>query len=113
MSPIELEQVLMNLLKNSISVIRDNSKLNNFIEFIIKKDKKYVYLSVVDSGGEIKDLDSVFSLFKSTKSLSHNEAFGLGLNLSRSILRSYGGDLYLNSTSVEETIFVLKIPTSP
>ena len=110
MNPIELDQVLLNLFKNSISAIVDNQKKRNFIKLTLKQDKSFAYLSVEDSGGLIKEPEMLFKLFKSSKNISETEGFGLGLNLSRNIMRSHEGDLSLESTTIEGSIFMLKIP---
>ena len=110
MSPIEFDQVLLNLFKNAISVISNNRKNHNFIKLTTKQDKSFTYLYVEDSGGLIQEPDMLFKLFKSTKNISEKEGFGLGLNLSRNIMRSHGGDLSLESTSINGSVFMLKIP---
>ena len=110
MSSIEFEQVLLNLLKNSISVIKDNDKKENNIKLVADSDSKFSYLEVSDSGGNIENTDVLFELFKSTKRKNSHEGLGLGLNLSRSLMRSNGGDLYLKSSNESGSVFVIKIP---
>lgn len=110
MRPIEFDQVLLNLFKNAISAIINNQKDRNFIKLVLKQDKAFAYLYVEDSGGIIQEPGMLFKLFKSSKTMSEKEGFGLGLNLSRNIMRSHEGDLSLESTTISGSIFMLKIP---
>lgn len=77
---------------------------------VLKQDKAFAYLYVEDSGGIIQEPGMLFKLFKSSKTMSEKEGFGLGLNLSRNIMRSHEGDLSLESTTISGSIFMLKIP---
>jgi two-component system, LuxR family, sensor histidine kinase TtrS len=107
MSPIELEQVLLNLIKNSMCAMTNNLKQTNTLSItsVIKQDT--VVISIRDTGSKVKDVNNLFVLFKSNKERASNEGLGVGLNLSRRIIRSYGGDLVLNSSSEEGTEFLI------
>jgi signal transduction histidine kinase len=65
---------------------------------------------VKDTGPGVSNQDELFALFKSTKQNSDTEGLGLGLSLSRKIIRAYEGDLALHSTSVNGAEFIIKIP---
>jgi len=107
MSPIELEQVLLNLIKNSISAMTNNLKRTNTLSITSVIKQNTIVISIRDTGSKIKDVNNLFVLFKSNKERSANEGLGVGLNLSRRIIRSYGGDLVLNSSSEEGTEFLI------
>jgi signal transduction histidine kinase len=65
---------------------------------------------MTDSGSEIIDKDNLFSLFKTTKHESSTEGLGIGLSLSRRIIKTYQGELGLVSSTDEGTCFLIKLP---
>ena len=107
--PVELDQVLLNLCKNAISAMSETDTANvlTFTSFI---DTDQVCIIVKDTGPGVSNQDELFALFKSTKQNSDTEGLGLGLSLSRKIIRAYEGDLALHSTSVNGAEFIIKIP---
>jgi C4-dicarboxylate-specific signal transduction histidine kinase len=109
MSSIELDQVLLNLLKNSISAINSNDESRQ-LHISCEIKNLHAYLSIQDTGGGIDNPENLFELFKSNKRKNDTEGIGIGLNLSRSVMRSYGGDLILEKTTNMGSIFVVKIP---
>jgi|GEM_PF-445524 len=110
MSPIELDQVLLNLSKNAISAMASNHKSSNTlsIESDVKDDR--VTIIVSDTGCKISDQDNLFTLFKSHKEKTDTEGLGIGLSLSRRIIRSYGGDLSLLSSGEQGSQFLITLP---
>lgn len=107
MSMIELEQVLSNLIKNSISAMINNEKKTNSLSILSKVKTDTIIISIRDTGGKIKNVEDLFTLFKSGKRKNVTEGFGIGLNLSRRIVKSYDGDLVLNSNSEEGSEFLI------
>ena len=107
MSVIEFEQVLSNLIKNSISAMINNAKQANTLSIVSLVKQDTIIVSIRDTGGRIKDIDNLFVLFKSDKKQNLTEGFGIGLNLSRRIIKSYEGDLVLNSSSEEGSEFLI------
>ena len=100
-----IEQVLINLVKNAIHSLTDRE--NSRIEMIAFLDKRgRIAIRVIDNGrGIIKDvIDKIFVPFFTTKP----EGSGIGLSLSRQIMRMHGGTLTAHSKPNEETIFTLK-----
>lgn len=84
-----LALILQNLLYNAIDAIeeKDEDYGEIFIDSLIENDK--LHIKVYDSGVKIKDENSLFEAFKTTK-LKGN---GLGLSLSKQIAHAHGGDL--------------------
>ena len=110
MSPVELDQVLLNLSKNAISAMGNNQKSNNTLSFCTTAQYDFVEIQVSDTGSKIKDKRHLFELFKTSKEQSEVDGLGIGLSLSRRIARSYAGELLLKSSSVEGSQFMVKIP---
>ena len=99
-----IEQVLINLIKNSIEALGDVQ--NGKIELIGKYSGSVVLIEVVDNGsGIIKEaLSRVFVPFFTTKKAGS----GIGLSLSRQIMQMHDGSLSVESEPGVETIFRLK-----
>ncbi|NWF66855.1 MAG: HAMP domain-containing histidine kinase [Campylobacterales bacterium] len=86
----ELNQILLNLIHNSIEAIDKNRKLighyNGIVQIILKEDEKYLYISILDNGGGIKEeiLDKIFEPYFTTKFQA--EGTGLGLYINKNII---------------------------
>ena len=111
MSPVELDQVLLNLSKNAISAMADNQKSDNTLSILTTEKQGFVEITVSDTGSEIKDKLHLFDLFKTSKNQGEVEGLGIGLSLSRRIARSYAGELSLESSSIKGSQFMVKIPS--
>jgi nitrogen fixation/metabolism regulation signal transduction histidine kinase len=99
-----LEQVLINLIKNSIHAL-ENTK-NPKIELKAFMNKRgRISIQISDNGqGIIKEvLDKVFIPFFTTKT----KGSGIGLSLSKQILRLHGGTITVQSIPGERTSFTL------
>ena len=110
MSPVELDQVLLNLCKNAISAMHNNNKIKNELYIRTFAHNDSVLISLQDTGCLIQNTEHLFELFHSTKKNSETEGLGLGLSLSRRMIRSYGGDLSLQKTSGNGSTFLIKLP---
>lgn len=72
------------------------------------KDGK-VYIYVRDTGSGIPD-DVRADLFKAFTSGIQKGGTGLGLTISRELARAQGGNLYLETTGADGTVFVISLP---
>ena len=103
--PELIEQVLINLLSNSIQSVGQQyePKLTLTAEM---DDRGRILIKVIDNGpGILKDvLEKVFIPFFTTK----KGGTGIGLSLSRQIMRSHRGAISAVSKPNEETIFILR-----
>ena len=87
-----IEQILANLLENSISFSEDNK------EIIVKlsKDKnKKITLDVIDEGIGFKEKDTskIFKRFYSNRPEKFGEHSGLGLNIVKNLIELHGGKI--------------------
>jgi len=98
-----IEQVLINLVKNATEALRDRQ--DGQIKMIALKHKDAVRISVVDNGPGIPDsiIDQVFIPFYTTK----EEGSGIGLSLSRQIMRLHQGTIDIQSVPSKETNIIL------
>ena len=86
-----IEQILANLLENSISFSEDNKKI------IVKLSKRNnsVMLDVLDEGSGFKENDTkkIFKRFYSNRPGKFGEHSGLGLNIVKNLIDLHGGTI--------------------
>jgi signal transduction histidine kinase len=107
--PIQLQQVILNLVKNAIDAIAIGPTTINAIRLITTYDgKAVVSLSVQDTGPGIatENETQIFDPFFSTKA----SGMGLGLSISQRIIEDHGGSLRLAETSSKGCIFEITLP---
>jgi len=99
-----IEQVMINLIKNSIHAVDGKEDPRIIIKAFFNKRGRPT-IQVIDNGvGILKDvLDKIFIPFFTTKPTGS----GIGLALSRQILRLHGGTITAQSIPEKETIFTL------
>ncbi|EQC50325.1 GHKL domain protein [Bacteriovorax sp. BSW11_IV] len=104
--PVQLIQVVTNLINNSIDAIANREE--RWIKISWEQDKKNVKILVTDSGEGIpkEQQDRLFELFYSTK---QKHGTGIGLTISSQILNSHGGKLIYNHHS-PNTQFMIVLP---
>jgi nitrogen fixation/metabolism regulation signal transduction histidine kinase len=103
--PELIEQVLINLLMNSIQAVR--GQRDAIIELSARIDERSrVVIQVKDNGPGLLEeaLDKVFIPFFTTK----ERGTGIGLSLSRQIMRSHRGTITVHSRPHDETVFSLR-----
>jgi two-component system, NtrC family, sensor kinase len=109
-----LEQVLLNLLLNSIDAIADKQKtMPEFAGEITIGSRtidKQMIIQIEDNGSGIRpeDIDKITDPFFSTK--AHGEGTGLGLPISMGIMKEHGGDMEITSIYNEGTRVRLSLP---
>ena len=86
-----VEQVLANLLDNSISFSPPNSEIKVFVN----SKNKMVKLIVEDQGPGFKEknIDQIFNRFYSNRPEKFGEHTGLGLNIVKNIIELHGGSI--------------------
>lgn len=107
--PIQLQQVLLNLIKNAIDAMSGATRDNRQLSFStrIKEGATFV-LSVLDTGSGIaeEDQERVFETFFTKKAAG----MGLGLAISRAIVEGHGGTLRLVRSDPEGSEFEIQLP---
>lgn len=99
-----IEQVMINLIKNSIDALASKNK--PYIAIRAFALNNYTIIEVEDNGvGIPKEIvDNIFIPFYTTK----KSGSGIGLSLSRQIMKLHGGQLTFESEPNSRTIFRLK-----
>jgi C4-dicarboxylate-specific signal transduction histidine kinase len=105
--PVQLQQVLINLIMNAVEAMRPSPERPRRILIRSGKDADGVLVQVQDSGPgiELEVADRIFEPFFTTKT----EGIGMGLAISRSIIESHGGHLSIARTS-EGALFQFILP---
>ena len=107
--PTQLQQVILNLVKNAIEAIATSPTTRKAIRLITTYDgKSVVSIYVQDTGpGVILDNETqVFDPFFTTKP----SGMGLGLSISRRIIEDHGGNLRLKETTSKGCTFEITLP---
>ena len=99
--PIQIMQVVVNLVNNSLEAIADSKK--PWIKITLEDQQGSVMMTVVDSGSGIDAslTEKIMTPFFSTKKKQNGT--GMGLSLSRAIARRHNGDLTLDPTAANTT----------
>lgn len=105
----ELRQVILNVVLNAVEAMSDGGEL----EVTTGGDSDSIYAAFQDSGPGIPeaDLQRIFEPFFTTK--RDQGGSGLGLPISRRILRRHGGELMAHSRPGAGARLVLKVPVAP
>jgi signal transduction histidine kinase len=103
--PDKIQEVMLNLLLNSISAIKE--KGNIAIE-LDKRNKKELEIKYSDDGAGIKKehLPQIFIPFFTTK----NIGTGLGLSICKKIIEAHNGSIEVKSEEGKGTFFAIQLP---
>lgn len=107
--PQSIRRALRNIIENA-------SRYGVRAEVTYKREKDRVVIEVLDQGAGIPTalLEDVFEPFfrvESSRSLETG-GIGLGLSISRAILRSHGGDVTLQNHSIGGLLAIVELPLS-
>lgn len=104
----QLLQLIINLVTNACHAMDGGGELN--LSTRIERD--FVVLSIADTGTGIpqKDLDRVFEPFYTTKSAG--KGIGLGLSIVSRIVEHHRGQISIQSTPGQGTVFTITLPTA-
>lgn len=102
---IRLEQVIINLLRNALDATKEIAAPQ--IDLLLTAGETAV-LAVRDNGHGIKELDSIFEPFYTTK--KPGEGVGLGLAISSGIVTDLGGRLTARNAEGGGAVFEMHLP---
>jgi len=107
---VQLQQVLMNLMINSIDAMKNVEGTRQLTLNSELGDDSQVLVSVNDTGSglPIDQPDQIFTAFFTTKSYGT----GMGLSISRSIVESHGGRLWAINNSGQGACFKFTLPAA-
>jgi C4-dicarboxylate-specific signal transduction histidine kinase len=104
---VQMSQVLINLLNNSIDAIKESAE--KWVELEVRETINSVQIMVTDSGNGIAPeiAEKIMMPFYTTK--GPQAGTGLGHSISQSIVEKHGGILYYDR-SYPNTRFVIELP---
>jgi two-component system sensor kinase FixL len=108
--PVQIEQVLLNLLRNAMDAMEAaNTERRSIVIGARCKGNGAVEISVADSGPGVaaEVMDTIFEPFATTKPFG----MGMGLSISRSIVASHGGSVRTARGVGSGAIFIFDLPT--
>jgi signal transduction histidine kinase len=105
---VQLQQVLMNLIMNSIDAMKDVHGTRELVIKSQRSENEHLLVSVSDTGVGLppQQADQIFNAFFTTKP----DGTGMGLRISRSIVESHGGRLWAADNSPRGASFYLTLP---
>jgi two-component system, LuxR family, sensor kinase FixL len=108
---VQIEQVLLNLIRNSVDALKDLPQFTQrqlSIETSLN-ELNYIVVRVKDNGPGLTPLqqEKILTPFFTTKSAG----MGMGLSISRSLVEAHHGTLHFNSKEDKGTTFYFTIPT--
>ncbi|WP_343760203.1 sensor histidine kinase [Clostridium oceanicum] len=107
----KISQVIINIFSNSIKYTPDHGKI--IVRFFKKND--FIYISIKDNGIGIdkKDINQIFNRFYRTDKsrATSSGGIGIGLTISRTIVKSHGGNIEVKSEINKGSEFIISLPT--
>lgn len=105
---LEIKRVIINLISNAINYGNENG----YIIISSKYDAKSIIVSFADNGKGIseKELSKLFNKYGSYAKKFRQVGTGLGLYLSKNIIKSHNGEIYAESEEGKGSCFTIKLP---
>jgi signal transduction histidine kinase len=110
--PDGLHRAILNIVTNAIDACDENPQGRVEVKTQYVPDQRLARVVVSDNGAGIaaEDLESIFNVFVSRKG---GRGTGLGLPVSRKILKEHGGQILVDSTAGQGSRFTLELPAQP
>ena len=107
---IQLQQVLLNLISNSLEAMEASKDSHELMIRTSRKDNDTILVQVKDSGCGIpaENMKKLFSHFFTNKP----DGLGMGLSISRSIVEAHGGQLDAKNNPDRGATFYFTIPVN-
>lgn len=108
LNPILFEQVILNLVKNSIQALDSITHSRKRIRIQVSGDHEMLHIQVADNGPGIQpeNVPRIFDSFFTTKA----QGLGIGLKLCRSVIERLNGRLTLKINSPKGAGFLISLP---
>jgi C4-dicarboxylate-specific signal transduction histidine kinase len=106
---VQLQQVVMNLMTNSIDAMKAMDETRELAIKSNRDDNEQLLVTVSDTGVGLppEQVDQIFNAFFTTKP----HGTGMGLRICRSIVESHGGRLWAGDNSPRGASFYVSLPT--
>lgn len=98
-----IEQVLINLITNSIYAVEDTENPHIWVNYHLENTKLYIHVNDNGKGIAASDMEKIFVPFYTTR----KNGSGIGLTISRNIMKMHRGSIEVVSVPNEKTTFSL------
>lgn len=108
MDDIQIQQVMVNLVKNALDAIAETGRSDGQIDIQVGIDDTWAQVTVTDNGPGVpaEARRKLFDSFLTTKP----KGVGLGLSICKSIASAHGGTLRHEQPAAGGSRFVLSLP---
>jgi signal transduction histidine kinase len=107
--PEGIHRAVLNLVSNALDAVEDRPNPRVAMQTLLEPDGNWAKIIVMDNGPGIA-LETIEDIFKPLVSTKGSRGTGLGLPVSRKILREHGGDILVQSVPDKGSKFTLRIP---
>ncbi len=106
-NPIQLEQVMINLLQNAIEAMENTHPKDLCVSVNVQNNEVFIYVDDNGPGIDLTQAEQIFAPFHTSK----QNGLGLGLSISRQIIDSMHGTLSVtNSPCLQGARFIIRLP---
>ena len=107
--PEGIHRAVLNLVGNAIDALEDRDSAKLAVQALLEPEGNWARVVVLDNGRGIppEKLEDIFKPFVSTKG---SRGTGLGLPVSRKVVREHGGDILVQSVIDKGSKFVIRLP---
>ncbi|HDZ87551.1 MAG TPA: two-component sensor histidine kinase, partial [Nitrospirae bacterium] len=102
----QLEQVFINMILNAADAMPEGGELT--IRAFSKQDSVDIEISDTGKGIPDENIEKIFDPFFTTK----ERGTGLGLSVSYTIVRGFGGNIFVSSVPGKGTTFTMRLPVN-
>jgi PAS domain S-box-containing protein len=102
---VQIQQVLVNLLRNGMEAM-DSVATDKVLSMRVRRKEGVIQAEINDHGPGIDNPERIFEPFFTTK----GDGMGMGLAISRSIVESHGGRLWVERNELHGATFVFTLP---
>ncbi len=107
-NPVQIEQIIVNLFRNGIDAMIEKNPPVKTLTITSTRDNGLAKVSIVNTGPAIavELADKIFAPFFTTR----KNGLGLGLSISRSIIETHAGQLWVDLENDQGTDFQFTLP---
>ncbi|MFT5722509.1 MAG: two-component system C4-dicarboxylate transport sensor histidine kinase DctB, partial [Motiliproteus sp.] len=106
--PVQLEQVVLNLMTNALDAINNQPEQRITIDCLHNNDRLEIHVRDSGPGISTEMRKQIFEPFFTTK--RRGQSLGLGLSISYNIIRNFGGKLTVEDDSTIGASFCIQLP---
>jgi signal transduction histidine kinase len=107
--PDGIHRAVLNLVSNALDALEDRPNPKLAVQALLESDGAWAKVIVLDNGPGVpaEKAEDIFKPFVSTKG---SRGTGLGLPVSRKIVREHGGDILVQSVPEKGSKFTIRLP---